>query len=131
MSPSGSVATAVQVNTSPARIPVSGVMSTLRTVGFEFTTPTDALAVAVPPSRAAAKAATEGLKRELLGSHYSAGGAPIAPTSIVALQSIVSDRSGVLAMAAAEALCWETTELPDELCSQLRDHTRLHIGAFE
>ena len=114
--------------------------------------------MAVPPSRAAAKAATEGLQRQLNEMAFPEAGGSESPrrwsgasdgfgeaataalvrersgsaneSLLEALRSVVSDSQGVMAAAAAEATCWEDTSLPAQLASALRKHTRLHIGAF-
>jgi len=77
----------------------------------------------VPPSPAAAKAATAELKRQL--------GCASEWDDLAPLQAIMHDRSGRLAACAAEAHCWDAIELPSELGEALREHTCLHIGAFD
>lgn len=76
----------------------------------------------VPPSLAAAKAATAELSRQLA----ACGSQDNSP-----LQTIMQDKSGRLAAFAAEAHCWDAIELPMELGETLREHTCLHIGAFD
>jgi len=76
----------------------------------------------VPPSKVAAKAATAELKRELWAALGDKEGG-----DVTGMQSVVLDRSGRLAACAAEANCWEATELPAGLAAALRDHTMLHI----
>ena len=75
----------------------------------------------VPPSRAAARAATARLKRLLDETDA---------TSAVATQALVRDGASELAAEAAEALCWDETELPAEVADMLAKHTRTHLQAF-
>ena len=79
----------------------------------------------VPPSRAAAKAAAVGLQRRIVNS-IATPGVDYASS----LAEIVQDRDGVIAASAAEVHCWGVTSLPPALATQLRDHTRVHIEAF-
>jgi len=103
--------------------------------------------LAVPPSEGAAKAATESLKQQLLlalhdepqgpksdeeasdGAQAGTRAASSCEAHVMAqLHTIVQDRSGRIADAAAEAVCWEATPLPAELAAELRRHTCVHIG---
>ena len=84
----------------------------------------------VPPSRAAAAAATAGLQRALgtLAESSSAG----------SLERIVRDSDGIMAAAAAERAAWEATalpepeawQLPDDMHATLREHTRVQVEEF-
>ena len=51
-------------------------------------------------------------------------------TSAVATQALVRDGASELAAEAAEALCWDETELPAEVADMLAKHTRTHLQAF-
>ena len=92
-------------------------------VGFGTFGPAAEDAVAVPPSRAAAKAATKVLCKQLLAAEAEGQ-----------LEAVVQDKAGTLATSAAEAFCWDelgwANELPDALAAVLKEHTQKHIGAL-
>jgi len=84
---------------------------------------------AVPPSRTAAKAATARLKQQLL--QVLADDHANDDNVSAELHAVVQDDSGCIADAAAEAVCWEATDLPDKLSSELHHHTHLYLKSFE